>query len=134
MRIGESNAELPLNASCIIYATRCQNFDFKLRRDHRKKISYERRSYESVDDGSLSQVISRKTIKKIVHAFKELAKLDLNRDSTLLLTVGGNDLFLKKGKCGCSEGLVGDFGRLIRTAKSKSSRFILVGIVPHKYR
>ena len=30
-----------------------RNFDFKLRRDHRKN-SYENRAYESVDDGSLS--------------------------------------------------------------------------------
>ena len=40
-------------ASCIIYATQCQNFGFKLRRDHGKN-SYECRAYESVDDGSLS--------------------------------------------------------------------------------
>ena len=43
-----------LNASCIIYATQCQNFDFKLRRDHRKNFLLYRRAYESVDDGSLS--------------------------------------------------------------------------------
>ena len=28
----------PLNASCIIYATQYQNFDFKLRKDHRKNF------------------------------------------------------------------------------------------------
>ena len=27
-----------------------KNFDFKIRRDHQKKNSYERRTYESVDD------------------------------------------------------------------------------------
>ena len=31
----------------------CQNFDFKIRRDH-QKISYERRDYESVGEKSLS--------------------------------------------------------------------------------
>ena len=34
------------------YATLCPNFDFKLKRDHRK-ISDELHAYESVDDGSL---------------------------------------------------------------------------------
>ena len=31
-----------------------KTFDFNLRRDHQKKISYERRDYESVDEKSLS--------------------------------------------------------------------------------
>ena len=35
-----------------------------------EKISYERRAYESVDEKRLSQVISRKTTKKRIHAFK----------------------------------------------------------------
>ena len=30
-----------------------KNFDFNLRRDHQKKNSYERRTYESVDEKSL---------------------------------------------------------------------------------
>ena len=41
------------------------NFNSILRRDH-KKISYERRAYESVDEKSLSYVMSRKTTKKFV--------------------------------------------------------------------
>lgn len=65
---------------------------------------------------------------------EEVAKLDLNGDSTLLLSVGGNDLFLRNGKCGSSDGLVGDFGRLIKTAKSKTSRLVVVGLIPRKYR
>ena len=35
-----------------------------------EKISYERRAYESVDEKSLSQAMSRKTTKKRIHAFK----------------------------------------------------------------
>ena len=31
---------------CDEFATYCQNFDFKIRRDH-QKISYERRAYET---------------------------------------------------------------------------------------
>ena len=41
-----------------------QNFDFKIRREHEKKKSHERRAYESVDDRSLSWTISRKCTKK----------------------------------------------------------------------
>ena len=35
-----------------------------------KKISYERRDYESVDEKSLSKVMSRKTTKKRIQALK----------------------------------------------------------------
>ena len=35
------------------FVTYCQNFDFKIGRDH-EKISNERRDYESVDEKSLS--------------------------------------------------------------------------------
>ena len=35
-----------------------------------KKISYERRDYESVDEKSLSKAMSRKTTKKRIHALK----------------------------------------------------------------
>ena len=35
-----------------------------------EKISYERRAYESVDEKSLYKVMSRKTKKKRIHAFK----------------------------------------------------------------
>ena len=70
-------------------------------------------------------------VKKVT---EEVAKLNLHRDSTLLLTVGGNDLFLKNRRCGSSERIVGDFDRLIKTAKSKTSRLIVVGLVPRDYR
>ena len=40
-----------------------QNLDFNLRRDHQKTF-YERRDYESVDEKSLSQAMSRKNTKK----------------------------------------------------------------------
>ena len=35
-----------------------------------KKISYERRDYESVDEKSLSKAMSRKTMKKRIQALK----------------------------------------------------------------
>ena len=37
---------------CDEFVTYCQNFDFKIRRDH-QKISNERRDYESVEEKSL---------------------------------------------------------------------------------
>ena len=42
---------------------------------------------------------------RIRRVTEEVAKLNLHRDSTLFLTVGGNNLFLKNGKCGSSEEL-----------------------------
>ena len=47
-----------------------KTFDFKLRRDHRKKKSYEHRAYESVDEKSLSLAMFRKATKKRIDAFK----------------------------------------------------------------
>ena len=70
---------------------------------------------------------------RVKRVTEEVAKMNLHRDSTLLLTVGGNDLFLKNRNCGSSEGLVVDFDRLIKTAKSKTSRLIVVGLVVRKY-
>ena len=43
----------------VSYMRRCQNFEFRLRRDN-QKIPYERCVYESVDDSSLSWGTSQK--------------------------------------------------------------------------
>ena len=43
----------PFMPLCDEFVTYCENFDFKIRRDH-QKISYKRRDYESVDEKSLS--------------------------------------------------------------------------------
>ena len=45
---------LPFMPWCDEFVTYCQNFDFKIRRDHQKKNPYERRDYELVDEKSLS--------------------------------------------------------------------------------
>ena len=48
-----------------------KNFDFDLRRDHqKKKNSYERRDYESVDEKSLSKAMCRKRTKKRIREVK----------------------------------------------------------------
>ena len=60
--------------ACHIYDTFSQNFDFNLRRDHqkkkKKKNSYERRDYESVDEKSLSLIMSRKSTQRRIRAVK----------------------------------------------------------------
>ena len=60
---------LILMSLCDEFVTYCQNFDFKIRRDHQIN-SYERRDYESVDEKSLSGAMSKKTKKKLMHAVK----------------------------------------------------------------
>ena len=53
----------------IAYKSARQNFDSNIRRDH-QKISYERCDYESVEEKSLSQAMSRKTMNKRIQALK----------------------------------------------------------------
>ena len=53
-----------------------QNFNFKIRRDNKKK-SYNRRVNESVDDNSLSKAISQKPTKRRTHATKGLNKVKI---------------------------------------------------------
>ena len=60
----------------------------------------------------------------------EVPKLDLNRDSTLFITIGVNDLFLNDGYCGFSEGLVNDFDRRMKSTKSKTNRLEVDGPIP----
>ena len=59
----------PFTAYCVQKCTIWQNFDSNIRRDH-QKISYERRDYESVEEKSLSQAMSRKTTNKRIQALK----------------------------------------------------------------
>ena len=65
---------------------------------------------------------------------EEVASLDLNRDSTLLLSVGGNDVFPKNARHGPTETTVRDLDHLLETAKSKVNRCVVMGILPRKYR
>ena len=59
----------PFTAYCVQKCTNWQIFDSNIRRDH-QKISYERRDYESVEEKSLSQAMSRKTMNKRIQALK----------------------------------------------------------------
>ena len=89
------------------------------------------RFFSQLRPANRAQAFPGARVKKVT---EEVAKLNLHRDSTLLLTVGGNDLFLKNRRCGSSERIVRDFDQLIKTAKSKTSRLIVVGLVPRDYR
>ena len=71
---------------------------------------------------------------KIRRLIEEVASLNLNRDSTLLLSVGGNDVFPKNCRHGPTEAIVRDLDHLLETAKSKVNRCVVVGILPRKYR
>ena len=51
----------PIGPSAIV--TYCQNFYFKIRRDHQKN-SYERRDYESVDERAYLKLCPEKQRKK----------------------------------------------------------------------
>ena len=54
---------------CDEFITYGQNFDFKIRRDHQKKVPMSvATTYESVDEKSLSKAMSRKTTKKRIRA------------------------------------------------------------------
>ena len=64
---------------------------------------------------------------------REMGKLDLDRDSTLVLSVGGNDLFRRDGRPGPTDKLLTDFSALLLTAKSRVNRCIVVGLIPRRY-
>ena len=54
---------------CDEFVTNCQNFDFKIRRDHQEN-PYVYCDYESVDEKSLSYAMYRKTTRKRIQAVK----------------------------------------------------------------
>ena len=64
---------------------------------------------------------------------QEIGKLDLDRNSTLVLSVGGNDLFRRDGRPGSPDKLLDDFSSLLTTAKRRVNRCIVVGLIPRRY-
>ena len=65
---------LTLITLCTVFSTFDQNFDFKIRREH-KKYSYERRAYESVDVRSLFWVIPHRSTETSSQGLKGLKKI-----------------------------------------------------------
>lgn len=70
---------------------------------------------------------------KIATIASEIGRLVMNRNSTLIVSVGGNDLFMKSGKSGSTEKIIKDFEVLLRTIKTKVNRGIVVGLLPRRY-
>ena len=65
-----SKLHQPLNAQEDTGVPFHRNFNSILKEGITKKISYERRAYESVDENSISYVMSRKTKKKWIWSIK----------------------------------------------------------------
>ena len=61
---------------------------------------------------------------------REIAKLEVDRDSTLVISVGGNDLFMRDGRCGSSQKLLKDYTALLGAAKRITNRVVVVGLLP----
>ena len=67
---------------------------------------------------------------KISRITNEISKLKLDRDSTLMVSVGGNDVFLRNGKCGPFKRIMSDFEELMVAVKKKTSRAVILGLLP----
>ena len=63
----------------------------------------------------------------------EIGKLKLNRDSTLILSCGGNDFFFRDGRTGSPQRILEGFRGMIRASKKVANRVIVVGITPRKH-
>ncbi len=66
-------------------------------------------------------------LRQIVNA---ASKLTMDKDSSLIVCAGGNDLFLRKKRTGRTEPIMSDFKDLIGKVKEKSNRGIIVGLIP----
>lgn len=71
---------------------------------------------------------------KIGRIIQEIQKLRIDRNSTLVVSVGGNDLFHKNStRTGSVEKILADYNRMLGAIKSKVNRAIVVGLLPRKY-
>ena len=62
----------------------------------------------------------------------EVCKLDVARDSTLILAVGGNDAFPRRHRPCTPLKVQEEFQALIRAAKARVNRCIVVGLIPRR--
>ena len=70
---------------------------------------------------------------KIGRVMTMVEGLTMNRNSTLIVSVGGNDLYIGRRKSGSVANIVDDFTGLLKAVKSKVNRGIIVGLLPRKY-
>ena len=69
-------------------------------------------------------------IDRIIH---EISLLDVDRNSTLIVSVGGNDLYINSRRSGPTERIAADFERLLKAIKRKVNRAMVVGLLPRRY-
>ena len=68
---------------------------------------------------------------RISHVTREITQLkNMTRETTLMVSVGGNDLFLRNGKCGSAPKILADFEKLMKETKRHTSRAVIVGLLP----
>lgn len=70
---------------------------------------------------------------RVSRAAGEVEKLTPSPRNTLILAVGGNDFYRKDGQKGAVNTLLNDFDRLLKVAKSKTGRVVVIGLVPRKF-
>lgn len=63
----------------------------------------------------------------------EVRKMESAPQNTLVLSVGGNDFFGKGRRVGDANALMVDYGTLLGEAKAKTSKCIVVGLLPRMY-
>ena len=62
---------------------------------------------------------------------REITQLKgMTRETTLMVLVGGNDLFLRNGKCRSAPKILADFEKLMKETKRHTSRAVIVGLIP----
>jgi hypothetical protein len=64
---------------------------------------------------------------------KAISDLKIQKTSCLVVTVGGNDQFLRKGRTGFTEPIMSLFGEIISKVKEKSDKCVIVGLVPRMH-
>ena len=61
---------------------------------------------------------------------KKVKSMDVSRDSTLVLAVGGNDCFPRSGQVCHPQQILEEYGLLLKTAKTRVNRVMVIGIIP----
>jgi hypothetical protein len=82
-----------------------------------------------------SKTLSSKSVKSLPGArlgrvITEVGKLRINKESSLIISAGGNDLFLRRGNPGDTEPIMKAYKDLIAKAMTKSNKVIIVGLIP----
>jgi hypothetical protein len=69
-------------------------------------------------------------LKRVTEAVSDLR---IEKASCPIVTAGGNDLFLRKGRTGFTKPIISLFGEMIGKVKEKSDKFIILGLIPRMH-